>query len=103
VAGTDIAKLLAVGLFQHKNPASIEDAPEARRLVYDNMRNVIVWTLPSSVASELIAFAAELAGEWLRFAGKLRAGLPLTSPVAACLIGRFTCVSRDDTRRNERN
>jgi Ca2+-transporting ATPase len=62
ITGTDVAKEAADMVLTDDNFASIEAAVEEGRSVYDNLKKVITWTLPTNVGQGAIVLAAVAIG-----------------------------------------
>ena len=62
ITGTDVAKEAADMILTDDNFASIEAAVEEGRSVYDNLKKVITWTLPTNVGQGAIVLAAVAIG-----------------------------------------
>lgn len=80
--GTEAAKEAAEMVLLDDNFASIVAAVREGRTVYDNLRKVIGWTLPTSIGEALVIIAAILAG----------LALPVT-PVQILWINMITAVA----------
>jgi Ca2+-transporting ATPase len=62
ITGTDVAKETADMVLTDDNYASIVDAVEQGRIIYDNIRKFVYFLLSSNVAEIMIIFLATLAG-----------------------------------------
>jgi len=65
ITGTDVAKEAADMVLTDDNFASIEAAVEEGRGVYDNLKKVITWTLPTNVGQGAIILVAVALGSLL--------------------------------------
>ena len=61
-SGTEVAKEAADMVLTDDNFASIEEAVEEGRCVFDNLRKFIVWTLPTNLGEALAIMIAILGG-----------------------------------------
>ena len=62
VSGTEVAKESAAMILTDDNFATLEDAVEEGRVVYDNIIKFITWILPSNMGEGLIVIFAIIAG-----------------------------------------
>jgi Ca2+-transporting ATPase len=62
ITGTDVAKETADMVLTDDNYASIVDAVEQGRIIYDNIRKFVYFLLSSNVAEIMVIFLATLAG-----------------------------------------
>ncbi len=62
ITGTDVAKETADMVLTDDNYASIVDAVEQGRIIYDNIRKFVFFLLSSNVAEIMVIFLATLAG-----------------------------------------
>jgi Ca2+-transporting ATPase len=65
ITGTEVAKEASDMVLTDDNFASIRDAVEEGRNVFDNLTKIITWALPSNLGQGLVILAAALAGATL--------------------------------------
>ena len=65
ITGTEVAKEAADMVLTDDNFASIRDAVEEGRNVFDNLTKILAWALPSNIGQGLVILVAALAGTTL--------------------------------------
>ena len=103
ITGTDVSKEAADMILTDDNFATLEEAVEEGRAVFDNLTKIIAWTLPTNLGQGLIILLAVLLGEALPVLPLQVLWINMTSVGALGLVLALENREQDIMQRKPRN